>query len=122
MLAGMNNFGLFDLFRTMPSAWTVLVTGGAGFVGSHTVVALLEANYTVIVIDNLHNAYKGCSVFYYFAVLIFDFLAPDAEKPEILERVEKIAGRKTIFYDVDIMDEVALTEIFLKVRLLSFDF
>lgn len=54
-------FFLNDCFfcRSMPSAWTVLVTGGAGFVGSHTVVALLEANYTVIVIDNLHNAYKG---------------------------------------------------------------
>lgn len=43
----------------MPGTWTVLVTGGAGFVGSHSVLALLEANYSVVVVDNLLNAYKG---------------------------------------------------------------
>lgn len=43
----------------MPGTWTVLVTGGAGFVGAHTVIPLLNANYSVIVVDNLVNAYKG---------------------------------------------------------------
>ena len=43
----------------MPGSWTVLVTGGAGFVGAYTVIPLLNANYSVIVIDNLVNAYKG---------------------------------------------------------------
>ena len=53
---------------------TILVTGGAGFIGSHTVVELQEAGYDVVVLDNLSNA---------------------SEKS--LERVEKITGKKVPF-------------------------
>ncbi|XP_050299281.1 UDP-glucose 4-epimerase isoform X1 [Anthonomus grandis grandis] len=74
---------------------TILVTGGAGYVGSHTVVELLKNNYTVIAIDNLVNCY-----------------ARDHEKPEALLRVEKITGEKVSFYDVDIRDKEALDKVF----------
>ena len=70
---------------------TVLVTGGAGFIGSHTVVELLEAGYEVVVIDNLDNASK-----------------------ESLKRVEQITGNQVIFYEKDVRDRAALKEIFTK--------
>lgn len=74
---------------------TILVTGGAGYVGSHTVVELLNNNYTVIAIDNLVNCFS---------------LGND--KPESLKRVEKITGKTVIFYNVDIRDREALDAIF----------
>lgn len=40
-------------------SWNVLVTGGAGYIGSHTVLELLQADFQVVVIDNLSNAHKG---------------------------------------------------------------
>lgn len=67
----------------------VLVTGGAGFIGSHTVVELLQESYEVIVIDNLSNA-----------------------KEESLKRVEEITGKKVEFYKIDVRDRTALEEIF----------
>ena len=70
---------------------TILVTGGAGFIGSHTVVELQESGYDVVVLDNLSNA---------------------SEKS--LERVEKITGKKVPFYKADILDREALEEIFTK--------
>lgn len=39
--------------------WNILVTGGAGYIGSHTVLELLNSDFQVVVIDNLHNAYQG---------------------------------------------------------------
>ena len=69
----------------------VLVTGGAGFIGSHTVVELQESGYDVVVLDNLSNA---------------------SEKS--LERVEAITGKKVPFYKADILDREALEEIFTK--------
>lgn len=39
--------------------WNVMVTGGAGYIGSHTVLELLQGGFEVVVIDNLSNAYKG---------------------------------------------------------------
>lgn len=39
--------------------WSILVTGGAGYIGSHTVLELVQADFEVVVIDNLSNAYKG---------------------------------------------------------------
>ncbi|CAG9859965.1 unnamed protein product [Phyllotreta striolata] len=74
---------------------TILVTGGSGYVGSHTIVELLKNNYTVIVLDNLVNSYSdgGC-------------------KPEALKRVEEITGETVTFYDVDITDRAALDKVF----------
>ena len=69
----------------------ILVTGGAGYIGSHTVVELQEAGYDVVVLDNLCNS---------------------SEKS--LERVEAITGKKVKFYKADILDEKALEEIFEK--------
>lgn len=69
----------------------ILVTGGAGYIGSHTLVELVEAGYDVVVVDNLCNS---CEI--------------------AIERVEKIVGRKIPFYPVDIGDRVRLNEIFEK--------
>lgn len=73
----------------------ILVTGGAGYVGSHTVVELINNNFTVIVLDNLVNCY-----------------AEKNEKPESLKRVEKITGKSIQFYNVDVRDREGLTQIF----------
>ena len=67
----------------------ILVTGGAGFIGSHTCVELLNSGYEVVVLDNLCNA---------------------SEKS--LERVEQITGKKVKFYKADILDREALNQIF----------
>jgi len=67
----------------------VLVTGGAGYIGSHTVVELQEAGYDVIVLDNLSNSSE-----------------------ESLNRVSKITGKPVKFYKADILDQDALTKIF----------
>lgn len=67
----------------------ILVTGGAGYIGSHTVVELQNAGYEVVVVDNLSNS---------------------SEKS--LERVEKITGKPVKFYKADILDREALGKIF----------
>lgn len=67
----------------------ILVTGGAGYIGSHTVVELQNAGYDVVVVDNLANA---------------------SEKS--LERVEKITGKPVKFYKADILDREALNKVF----------
>lgn len=67
----------------------ILVTGGAGFIGSHTVVELQQAGYEVVVLDNLSNS---------------------SEKS--LQRVEAITGKKVTFYKADILNKEALEEIF----------
>ena len=68
---------------------SILVTGGAGYIGSHTCVELLEAGYDVVVVDNLYNASE-----------------------ESLKRVEKITGKSVTFYEADILDKDALNKIF----------
>ncbi|WP_233828517.1 UDP-glucose 4-epimerase GalE [Paraburkholderia sp. ZP32-5] len=73
----------------MTTKGTILVTGGAGFIGSHTCVELLTGGYDVVAIDNLVNS-----------------------KRESLRRVEQITGRAVSFYDNDVRDEVALARIF----------
>lgn len=80
-------------------AITILVTGGAGYVGSHTVVELLNSNYTVVAIDNLVNCY-----------------AEKYQKPESLKRVEKITGKQVVFYNTDVRDREGLSKIFKLVR------
>lgn len=78
---------------------TVLVTGGAGYVGSHTILELLNAGHEVICIDNMCNAYKDEGV----------------DLPEALRRVETLTGKKIKFYDVDLRDKDALQDVFNKV-------
>ena len=67
----------------------ILVTGGAGYIESHTCIELLNAGYEVVVLDNLYNS---------------------SEKA--LERVEQITGKKVKFYKADILDKEAMNEIF----------
>ena len=67
----------------------ILVTGGAGYIGSHTVVELQQAGYDVVIVDNLVNA---------------------SEK--VLGRIEAITGKKVPFYKVDILDREGLQEVF----------
>ena len=67
----------------------ILLTGGAGFIGSHTAVELIEKGYDVVVIDNFYNS-----------------------KPESLRRVEKITGKAVKLYEADVADREALETIF----------
>lgn len=69
----------------------ILVTGGAGYIGSHTCVELLEAGHEVVVVDNLCNS---------------------SEKS--VERVREITGKPVVFYQADILDREALRKIFAK--------
>ena len=67
----------------------VLVTGGAGYIGSHTCVELLKSGYGVIVVDNLSNS-----------------------NPESLRRVQQLTGKSLKFYEGDVRDEALLRKIF----------
>lgn len=67
----------------------ILVTGGMGYIGSHTVVQLIEAGYDPIIVDNLCNS-----------------------KREVLNRIAKITGKTPLFYEYDVHDEAHLTEVF----------
>ena len=69
----------------------ILVTGGAGYIGSHTCVELLEEGYDVVIVDNLYNA---------------------SEKA--VERVKEITGKDLTFYNADIRDAKAMNDIFAK--------
>lgn len=67
----------------------ILVTGGTGYIGSHTCVELLNAGHKVIIVDNLLNS-----------------------KEEVLSRIEKITGKNIKFYKIDISDEEKLEHVF----------
>lgn len=67
----------------------VLVTGGAGYIGSHTVVELLNLDKEVIIVDNFNNS-----------------------KPEVLNRIEEITGKPFKFYEADILDRHKMRSIF----------
>lgn len=67
----------------------ILVTGGAGYIGSHTCVALLEAGHEVVIADNLSNS-----------------------KIETLDQIKEITGKKVGFYQIDVTDEAAVNTIF----------
>lgn len=68
---------------------TILVTGGAGYIGSHTCVELLNAGYDVVIIDNLYNSNQ-----------------------KAVDRIEEITGKKVKFYPDDMMDRVAVKRVF----------
>ena len=67
----------------------ILVTGGAGFIGSHTCVELLNADYEIVIIDNFYNS-----------------------KPEVLNRIRELTGKDFKFYECDIRDKEGLEKIF----------
>ena len=64
---------------------SVLITGGAGFIGSHTAVEFLNAGYDIIIVDNFSNS-----------------------KPVVLDRIKKITGKDFKFYEVDLLDKEGL--------------
>ena len=71
----------------------ILVTGGAGYIGSHTCVELLNCGYQVAVLDNFYNS-----------------------KPEIVGRVKELTGKDFNFYECDILDHEYMTEIFASLK------
>ena len=68
---------------------TILVTGGTGYIGSNTVVKLIENNYDVIIVDNFSNS-----------------------KPIVLEKLKKITGKDIKFYEIDLLDKERLEVVF----------
>ena len=72
----------------------ILVTGGAGYIGSHTCVELLDAGYEVVILDNLYNSSK-----------------------KAVDRIEEITGKKVTFYENDMLDKAALENIFSKEKI-----
>ena len=67
----------------------ILITGGCGYIGSHTCIEMLAAGYDIVVVDNYYNS-----------------------KPEALTRVKELSGKDFPFYNADIRDEEALTRVF----------
>lgn len=74
-----------------PNQKHVLVTGGAGYIGSHTVVELVNSGYIPIIVDNFQNSF-----------------------PECLDRISELVGYPVIFYEVNILNQAALEEVFQK--------
>ena len=72
----------------------ILVTGGTGFIGSHTVVELLQSGYEVVIADNLYNS-----------------------KAMVVDRIEKITGKRPAFYELDVCDKAALDALFDKEKI-----
>lgn len=68
---------------------TILVTGGMGYIGSHTTIQLIEAGYDVIILDNLCNS-----------------------KIEVLDAIEQLSGKRPAFYQADLLDRTATEEVF----------
>ena len=68
---------------------TILVTGGAGYIGSHTCVELLKEGHEVVIVDNLYNSNE-----------------------KAVRRIEEISGKKVVFYQVDLLDKEALKKVF----------
>ncbi len=68
---------------------TILVTGGTGYIGSHTVVSLIQAGYNVVILDNLYNS-----------------------NAVVLDRIKELTGTKPKFYEVDILDKAGLETVF----------
>ena len=88
---------------TDPKRSTILVTGGAGYIGSHTCIELLKSDFNVVVVDNLVNASK-----------------------ESLERVKEITGKAVTFIKGDVRDTPLMNTLFqqhhISVRILTLGF
>ena len=67
----------------------ILVTGGAGYIGSHTAVELLNAGYEIVIVDNFYNS-----------------------KPKAIENIKKITGKDFKFYELDYLDKEKLEKVF----------
>ena len=67
----------------------ILVTGGTGYIGSHTCVELLQKGYEVVVFDNLYNS-----------------------KRDVVDKIEKITGKKITFYKADMLDKESMRPVF----------
>ncbi|CAH1398258.1 unnamed protein product [Nezara viridula] len=80
---------------------TVLVTGGAGYIGSHAIVKLLENGNTVVAIDNCSNSYR-CS---------------DQYIPESLHRVQELTGKSVKFIPVDLLNKKEIETVFLQFKI-----
>ena len=72
----------------------ILVTGGTGYIGSHTVVELLTHDFDVVIVDNYSNS-----------------------NPEVLNRILKITGKGPRFYEIDIRDEEKMRDLFIKEKI-----
>lgn len=68
---------------------SILITGGAGYIGSHTCIEMLQADYDIVVLDNYYNS-----------------------KPEAIRRIQKLSGKEFPFYECDILDRSGLDKIF----------
>ena len=73
---------------------SILVTGGAGYIGSHTVVELLNEDYDVVVVDNFSNS-----------------------NPESIRRIQEITGKAFTFYQADVQDKLAMENVFLREKI-----
>lgn len=69
----------------------ILLTGGAGFIGSHTAVELLEAGYEVVIADDLSNSER-----------------------DVIDRIERITGKRPAFYEIDVKDTAAVEDLFVR--------
>ena len=69
----------------------VLVTGGAGYIGSHTVIELIDNGYDVVIVDNFSNS-----------------------KPIVIDKLKKITGKEIKFYELDVRDKDKLSNVFKK--------
>ena len=67
----------------------ILLTGGAGFIGSHTAVSLLNAGLEIVIVDNLYNS-----------------------SPKVIDRIETITGKRSAFVEADCCDKAAMDKVF----------
>ena len=68
---------------------SILLTGGAGFIGSHTAVSLLNAGLEIVIVDNLYNS-----------------------SPKVIDRIERITGKRPVFVEADCCDRAAMDRLF----------
>ena len=68
---------------------SILLTGGAGFIGSHTAVSLLNAGQDIVIVDNLYNS-----------------------SPKVIDRIERITGKRPVFVEADCCDRAAMDRLF----------